>query len=371
MKKCLRWFFLLSKRLYKKTTFLALLVLLPILVLGYSTAAQEDSGVVTIALAMEDPQDPLAYQIVQDLTADSPLIRFVNCESPERAEALLVSGKADGAWIFPEDTSGMLAAFLKDPKTAPIVRVVQREETVLLRLAREKLNGTLYRCCAQPLYLSYIRQNVPGLDDLSDSQLLAYYDSIFGNEALFQFSTVGGEPQTAPVSYLLSPLRGLVAVLVVLCGLAAAMYFLQDRHSGTFARTPEHAMPLLELGCQAAALFSVGAVALISLAVCGLWENGWREIAVMLLYCLCTASFCMLLRRICSNMALLAGLLPVLAAVMLVVCPVFFDIAELRKLQYLFPPTYYIQAAYSDKHLLLMPVYTLACFLGCIPLSKR
>ena len=47
------------------------------------------------------------------------------------------------------------------------------------------------------------------------------------------------------------------------------------------------------------------------------------------------------------------------AVVMLVVCPVFFDLGALRELQYLFPPTYFINAVYSDKFLLYMPLYTL------------
>lgn len=369
MKKALRWFLMLSKRLYKKPTFVTLLLLLPILIFGYSAAAREDSGIVTIALAMEDSGDSLACGIVQELTAGSPLIRFISCETPERAETLVASGKADGAWIFPADTAGKISRFLTD--RSPIVRVVQREENAILRLAREKLNGTIYRCCAQPLYLDYIRQNAPGLASLSDEHLLHYFDGILGNEVLFQFSTVGGKQQTAPASYLLSPLRGLLAVMIVLCGMAAAMYFIQDVQSGTFSRIPKSAMPALELGCQAAALLSVGAVSLGSLALCGLWEAWGREIAVMLLYCLCTAAFCMLLRRLCGSMALMAGLLPVLAAGLLVVCPVFFDIAGLRLLQYLFPPTYYIQAIYSDRYLLLMPLYALVCFLGCLPFPKR
>ena len=36
MKKYLLWLWLLTKRLYKKPTFLAILVLIPLLVLGYS-----------------------------------------------------------------------------------------------------------------------------------------------------------------------------------------------------------------------------------------------------------------------------------------------------------------------------------------------
>ena len=52
--------------------------------------------------------------------------------------------------------------------------------------------------------------------------------------------------------------------------------------------------------------------------------------------------------------------LPLLIVVMLVVCPVFFDLGALRALQYLFPPTYYINASTSNRFLVLMVVYALA-----------
>ena len=67
MKRILIWLWLLTKRLYKKPTFLVLLALIPALVLGYSTVARQDSGVVTIALAAYDNNDPMANAIMDDL----------------------------------------------------------------------------------------------------------------------------------------------------------------------------------------------------------------------------------------------------------------------------------------------------------------
>ena len=58
MKLCM-WFWLLTKRLYKKPAFLAILVLIPVLTFCYKAATQADSGVMTVALAQEG-KDPLA-----------------------------------------------------------------------------------------------------------------------------------------------------------------------------------------------------------------------------------------------------------------------------------------------------------------------
>ena len=126
----------------------------------------------------------------------------------------------------------------------------------------------------------------------------------------------------------------------------------------------------MELGCQGAALVSLGTAALICLAVCGLGVGIGRELGVTALYCLCVAAFSMLLRRLLGE-RLLAGTLPVLAVAMIAVCPVFFDIPMLGWSRYLLPPTYYIQAVYSDRALLGMAGYSLLCLLACLPLKNR
>ena len=52
--KGLVWTWLLTKRLYKKWTFLLLLALIPALVLGYGLVDKGDAGVLTIALSCQD-----------------------------------------------------------------------------------------------------------------------------------------------------------------------------------------------------------------------------------------------------------------------------------------------------------------------------
>ena len=51
MKRMGKWLLMMTKRLYKKPTFVVILILIPVLVLGYGLVAAEDSGMVTIALA--------------------------------------------------------------------------------------------------------------------------------------------------------------------------------------------------------------------------------------------------------------------------------------------------------------------------------
>ena len=362
MKRIGSWLLMMTKRLYKKLTFLLILLLIPVLVLGYGVAAREDSGVLTIALAQEGA-DPMAQAVMADLINTPSVIRYVPCETAAEAEAMISGGKADAAWIFAADMTDKVCKFVQNPaRRNAFVRVVEQEATIPLKLAREKLSGVVFGHCSPKFYLEYIRANVPELDSLSDEELLAFYDGFADDIKLFEFAYLdgeGGEEDIRSANYLLTPVRGLLAVIVVLSGLAAAMYYIRDDRMGTFSLVPQQNKAAVEFSCQMIAVINVAVVALIALICAGLAVNLGRELLILVLYALTVSVFCMTVRRLCQSLAALGTALPLLVVVMLVCCPVFFDFGELRSLQYLFPPTYYINAAVSNRFLLLMVGYSL------------
>lgn len=360
--KLLMWFWLLTKRLYKKLTFLAILLLIPALVLGYGAAAKGDSGMITVVLAQEEA-DPLGDEILTSLESSSQLVRFEICEDAEQAEALVRGGKADMAWILQGNLDAKLRAFVDQPKEKnAVVTVLLREDNVSLRLAREKLSGALYKALSQHIYLAYIRENVPEFDDLSDETLMEYHAGQEMRDTLFAFHDSDAVTENLQsVHYLTAPVRGLLAVVIVLCGMATAMYYMQDIRRGTFAWVSTRRRPAVELGCQLVSLVNVTAVVMLALILNRQTGSFLPELATALLYCLCCAAFSMLLRRLCGSVRMLAMLLPLLVVLMLVICPVFFDLGGLRSFQYLLPPTYFIHSIYNTKYLLYMLGYTGIC----------
>lgn len=358
------WLWLLTKRLYKKAAFLIIMALIPLLVFGYSLIADDESGIVTVALAQEG-DDPLADRIFGDLRSNTQLVRFIECESPEDAEELVVLGKADSAWIFPDDLQSHIETFIEKGGAAryAFVKVIERENNVVLSLAQEKLGSALFHAAAQTIYLNFARENSEVLAELTDEELLTYYDSVNMTDALFSFETRSAEASESSASaYLTAPVRGLLAVVIVLCGLATAMYHIQDLENGTFAWIAEKKRPLVELSGQMISVLNVSSVVTLSLALCGMTASFLSELAALILYALCTAAFSMMLRRLCGNLRILGTLLPLLTVAMIAICPIFFDLGVLRELQYLFPPTYYINAIYNSKYYLYMLLYTLAAF---------
>ena len=363
MKNIGKWFLLLNKRLYKKATFLLILILIPLLVIGYGAVARDESGLFTVALACKG-EDDTASQIMQDLKDGSNLIRFIICDDPETAEAMVNGQRADAAWIFDDNLEDAIYRFAAKPlRKNGFVQIIEGETTVLLKLVREKLSGVIFSRTSRAYYLTYLRENAPEVQDVSDEELLRYYDEFAAESTFFEFAYLDGgvkEETDQSTSYLLSPVRGLLAVVIVLGGLAAAMYYVQDEKLGTFSLVPQKRKAPVEFGCQLIAILNVSVVALVALILSGLSVNLGRELVLLLLNALTTALFCMTVRRICGGMGVLGTLLPVLMVIMLIICPVFVDFGALHYLQHLFPPTYYINAVNSNYYLGYQLIYTAA-----------
>ncbi len=363
LKKLLTWVWLLNKRLFRKPTFLVLLLLIPLLVFGYGFVAGGESGMVTIVLAQEG-EDSLAEQVIGDLLGSSQLILFQKCETAREAVDLVTHGKADAAWIFPDAMEERIAGFVDDPDVDnAVVRVVQREEKVMLMLTREVLGGKILDLCSEKIYLNFLREKIPEMAEATDEELLELYNSTSLSGELFSYEQTDGTKvdKDDATGYLMTPLRGLLAVVIVLCGMATAMYYIHDSKIGTFAWLPVQLLPAAELGCQMVSVVDVCVVALISLLSVGMAGPILLELITLILYSLCVAVFSMLLRRLCGSIRGLGVLMPLLVVVMLLVCPVFFDLGALRTAQFIFPPTYFVNAIYNSKYLLYMLAYTGIC----------
>ena len=364
MKIIIKWFLLFTKRLYKKASFVIILALIPLVVLGLGIVAKQDSGFVTIALSQKDSTDKTSNKIIDELTSDSGLLRFVEYDTSEEAIESVRYGNSDSAWILLDNMSERIKAF-SSTKSADnaIAHVVEREQTVLLRISREKLSNVLYKYAAKDVYLSYTRTNVSVLDQLSDDELLMYYDDFFATDELFEYAypSSSGGGQMQQINYLIAPVRGLLSVLVVLGAMASAMFFIRDEKQGTFAWVPESRKIYVEFVCQIIAVINLCAVMLISIYAVGLNVSLLRELAILVLYAISAALFGMLLRHLFNNAKILGALIPLFITVMIAVCPVFFEFKEFRFLQMFFPPTYYINAVNNTNYIKYMVVYIAVC----------
>lgn len=355
-KKAFLWYILLTKRLLKKPVFIIILALIPLLAAALNIVARQDSGVISVALAQENKNDELFSEIVSELLSENSLIRYTCCDT-ESAKTLLREGKVDSAWIFSdklqEKTDNLVTNI---SKSNYLVEIIEREKTVPLLLAHEKLYGTMYKYCSESLYINFIRTNVRELDYTSDERLMQYYDEIHADGSLFEYQHINSN-NTSETSYLVTPIRGIFSVLIILCGLATALFFTKDISKGVFSQVSLKSRPFVAAGYHFTSIILISAVSLISLFVIGIAVSPLREVVMALLYAFCCTVFCMIIRLICVNLKIFSVMMPVIVIALIAICPIFFDFEALRAIQIFLPPYYYIKAVYNDAYLLYMAVY--------------
>lgn len=357
VKRFLLWQYMLNKRLLHKKTFVLLLCLVPLLVWGMGKVAQQDSGIMTILLSAEDPQDETVKQLLEKMLQEDSILQYELAE-PEQAYELVEAGKADCAWIFREDFQEKLfGTFAGGKKEAPVY-VVAQEDTVALQLARTKLYGSIYPYLAQLITVDYVKGAI------TPAQLQAYYETSPVEGSLFQ--VVYGEDKKVQEdtnqSYLLVPIRGLLVVFLVLGGLVVTLYYLQDEERGMFAWVPMRKRRGLLYCYLFAAGLDVSIVVVLSLWISEGRLISLRELGLLVLYLFAMAVFCEGMKLLCRKKEILAKLLPLLCLAMLGLCPVFLDLGSSFLPQYLFPPAYYLRALYQDAMIWRMVGYTVVLF---------
>lgn len=363
--KIVKRYFLLNKRLFKKYSFLLILCMVPFLVGGMNLLSQEESGIVRIALCLKNSEDELAAGIVENLMEKDSVLSYVLCEDEEEARRQVTDYDADVAWIFSENFKSDLQKAAADKRCEPVVTVVEREDNVPLRFSRQILVNKIYSDFSYMVYADFIRDDM-GLAEVSDAELQAAYEKMFVEGSLFQMEYLDGQrEETDDHNYLLTPIRGILALWFVLCGFAASMYFIQDERSGVFSRVALKNRLWAAFGMHAVILSDAAIALMIALKLAGVFTSWQREIVGIFLFAGCTLVFCNLIRLLCRTPERLGVCIPILLMGMLAMCPVFINSRSFGALPYLLPPYYYLKSIHSTYYLYGMMIYIGVLFILC------
>ncbi len=372
LQKSLLWFCLTCKRLLKKPGFLILLCSIPVLVLSMGLVAKEESGMLHIVLYQENEKDLLSSQLVEDLLSENSVLQYQQVFDEEEAYELVENGNADAAWIFSDKMQERLEEYIAGAYDRPFIRILEREDNVALQLSREKLYGALYSYFPYTVYEKYV-QNELGGDTLSGEELRTYYESARVEGDLFQLTLLNGEVKEnnpAEGNYLTAPVRGLLALVIMLCGLSAVMYYLQDEAAGVFDRVALKNRQKYLYGYELAAMLCAGIAVFVALALSGDFEGWLKETGLMILYLVMSVGFCSVVKKLCGNLQRLGTCIPLLMIGMLILCPVFFAVRRFRMLQYLLPPFYYLNAVHNHTIVPWMCLYCLVILAVDFALDK-
>ncbi len=357
MKKSIIWFYMLTKRLLRRYSFWVLLLLIPLLLPAANAAMQNDGGVLRIALCSAGTENPMADAIIEDLMQEDSILRYEVYPSEGAARQAVKENRADAAWIFAADFENVIRQYTaKETRKVPVT-VLERETSIPLQLSHEKLYGAVFPHIAFSAYDVFVRAEFS-----ADTEAARYYTETTGGDSIIKMEKLHAEEGSTAGNYLTAPLRGLLSLLVMLCGMAAVMYFLEDTAAGRFDWLPKNKRIFPALGTCLAALLMAGTTMEAALFAAGTATTLLRETAAMFLFALSAAGFCLVLSQVFRKAGSLGAFLPFFILTMLALCPIFFNMKILRPIRLLLPPYYYLQAVYNAAYLFYMGIYILCAF---------
>ncbi len=355
-KKCLIWYKMSSKRLLHKWSFILLLLMIPAVIPIANSMMSEESGIVKVVLCAEKETEA-TKRIIDSLNKREGVIHFSFCSTYEDAERKVKSGKADAAWVFVKNFDEILDEYGKDPTAVPLVKIIERESTVSLRLSREILYSAMFRDVSYSLYKNFSFQNIVPKEQVSEESVKEIYTELEKNDSIIEISRLNGGKIKEKVNYLTTPIRGLLSMVVLLCGLAAAMYFLEDQKKGKYNWLPHNMRiaPAFAL-CLSAAVFS-GVAVLIALLLGGYSTNILYEIVSMMLFIIMVVGFSLVFCLLFSSPVKLGAALPGIMIISIVLSPIFFYVDSLKFISRFLPTYHYLHAVYDMRYWLFSLIY--------------
>lgn len=343
---------LYAKRILLKPSFVILLLMVPLLVFALSLMAKEESGITRIELCAYDSSDEIAIEAVDMLLENSGL-GDLHYSSVEEAFELLENGSVDSVWVLKDSLESRIMDFCYNRTGFDgLVDIYEKEDTIPLKIAREKLFAVLYKWISYDLsYVqleSVLSQN--GIEMVLEDQFDTVYRSYKSDESLFVHNYLNAASAKED-DYLLTPMRGMLALLILLAGLCGTLYHKQDKENGVFDGTVFSKRIIIGIMSQLIPMIMVGIVCVLALFLSGNGTSLFREILLLAIYILEAGAFCLVLGEVFDDLNKITVITPFIILISFVLCPIFFRTNYLKAVQWVLPTTYYLRSVHNNHFL--------------------
>lgn len=226
------------------------------------------------------------------------------------------------------------------------IKVITSDNTTLMPVINETLYAILFPTADQNKLVDYI-ENDSAIAEFSGEtydteDITMLYNMYYTNGSTFSFTY-----DDAPEDYsftrdaiLLSPLRGLLALIILIAGFTGGLAYYKE------AENPVFAMKRVRLALIIVPVFLLSISAIASLLIGGIYTKTPRELGALLIYDAIVILMCFILNIIIKKGSLYAGILPILILGCLVFTPIIIDLEGLvpilDKLSYLWPTKFYL-----------------------------
>ena len=343
MRKIFTWYCLLNKRSLKNYSYIVLFLLLPLLAFSLRIISLRDSSVLKVGL-YTDASSGLSKDIIEELSKEDSIINFIEYQDEDSAyEDLQV--KLDALWILPDDLERAVNNNLY--KRKPVVKVIEARKSSILGISREKLFAKLYPYISKALYKKYMKEKFTYLQDNKEGEkeLDEYYEARKTEDDIIEFVSLDGDvyvEKKSDKSFLLSPLRGFLAIWLFLVGLWVWI----DR----ILKAAFSFLYILSITSTAAVIL------LVAIYVSGLGIALYKEVVSLFFYVLALALVSNMLRVIFNNIYIYSVFIPVILIVSVILSPIFIDVSK-PLLQCTVQAYHYINYLYTLSGLYKMFAY--------------
>ena len=359
---------LIQKRVALKPIFIAVLLLIVLLSAVYPLLSNGGGSVITVAI-YADERDEAVKPVVEDLVGHRGMIVCYTVDSAEAAREAVVNGTADAGWVFLPDLNDRIGRFLSgdDPDDRAIVMCYEKENNVYLNLSRERLFTAMFESVSRAVFVEEMFR-VSGAEP-TEENIRRYFSESIRKDELIEFRD-GSNNLLQKQDYMISPLKGLLAILIFAGGMAAAIMCAKDEHSGIYlavGRGRALGFKLLEIFIPT---LDLGLAVYAALALLGLIAEPGRDALLLFAYVLASAALCFLLAEILRTPVRLSIALLLIILLSIAAAPIFISIGQLRALSYCLPCYHYLVGEYNDDGILYLFLYAAVCFVPALVVNR-
>lgn len=342
----------LSKRLFHRKSFLICLIGIPLIIAGIQAGVGYQEPVLQAAFYMEPDTngqiDEYRSELADLLKNEKGRVQFRECASEEILKKQVLSGKAECGYILQED----LQKRIEKADWDHLVPVLQSPRSVLTDTINEVFYGKIYEKVSVDRYAGYIAKSLDG--KISEEQVVEKLRARMTDDSTFrvQYKTIdeAGTPvqdQTPELSYTDRVIKGTAAVLILLCGLAGGLDWLEDREKRRFQKKFDQlGAGILTIMVSVIWAVLIVIISMVVMRVCS-WNSLVPEAGKLLLYGILVTGYACGIAWLFRSRRKLAAAIPVILIGSVVCSPLFMDLGQLypvfKVLEKLFPVTYYLK----------------------------
>lgn len=351
IKKMIKWCLITNKRFLKKPLFLILLVSIPVLSMSMQIVSREEKSMLTVLLVLSE--EPFGSDFAEKFRENSGIIEYEKCSSKDMAYEKVRNGSADCAVVFPEKWNQALMNYVRKKGSEPLFVMYVKEDTIPVMLAREQIYGMIYPEISKATVEYYLETENTKVETETMEKTYQKYEN---EDSIFQLSYLNGQIGEKKEDYLIAPIRGILAVFLMLLTLAAGMFYLEDKKSGIFLmfRRREQFCVLSYLWVAA---LDGAVVVLGALYVSGNFVGWWYESGILFLYTAAVTGFGCVLLKLISSLSVFGSIVLLVTLASFLLCPVFWELREIQQLGRIFPAWYYLNGIYDPHTLILLGGY--------------